>query len=497
MLFAAFAALIFCTNLGGQDLTLDEPETLAVAKTIGIHGFPSAWDGKQFITVSNGLDSTSINGTPVWSWHPWLQHYIAFAGMQISNSTGVLRFPFALFGVATVVLLYIVARMLYKNEWIAVLLSLQLIFLLPFFLYVRQIRYYSLSAFFSLLLFWLFYVYMASSFKKKHWYLLCVGSFLLFFSNYVVWASSILLFFMGALEKRDRKMLLQLVLYICFGVLWFLFLKPAGGNSLYFYKDPLHVFIFLRQYLSYINGYTFPIVLLPFVFYLVFRSKRYGLVVLWISIKLIVYAIFLSPTGRYAVDLMPVFVLLFGVLYLWMVQKKAWVFLGFFVVIVITTNIVHSLPFMVLAPKKVVVRIWPQAYAAELTQVYPSVMDDIAMYMQKHAKVGDVFWSNEYKIALYNKSTVGFVLPLCNGKTLGEPIRWILFFTYNKQFPQTLEYIPCLGKVWQEKLAKEYKQVKAPISLGSVAVNDPDIVGRKYPPYMVTQKDVILYERKE
>ena len=282
-IIAVVAVVVFCTNLAGQDLTLDEPETIAVAKTIGVYGFPTAWDGTQFITVSNGLDSTVIHGVPVWSWHPWLQHYIAFVALQIDNNIGMLRLPFALFGAATVGLLYIVSKTLYKKESVSLLLSLQLIFLLPFFLYVRQVRYYSLSAFFSLLLFWLFYIYMSAFFRKKHFYFLCVGSLLLFVSNYVVWASSIGVFFLGALKKRDKKMLLLLFLHLCVGAAWFLLLRPAGGNSLHFYKDPFHVVIFLRQYVSYINGYIFPIIFLPFALYFLYHMLNFLHVLLKIS----------------------------------------------------------------------------------------------------------------------------------------------------------------------------------------------------------------------
>src|SRR5260221_2129676 len=161
------ASIIFLTNLGAQGYSFDEPETVTIAKSILKFGYPSAWDGTQ-VNSQGGLDFTIINGMYFWTWHPWMQFYlVAPFYLFFGNSATWLRVPFALFGVATVVIFYQLAMIIFIKIWLAFILSIQLIFLLPFFLYVRQIRYYSPSAFFSIILFIVLLRLFDDKFNKK------------------------------------------------------------------------------------------------------------------------------------------------------------------------------------------------------------------------------------------------------------------------------------------------------------------------------------------
>src|SRR6266699_937646 len=110
-LIILLALLVMLTNLGGQGYSLDEPETVIVGRTILHFGYPSGWDGKQFMSGANGADFTVIHGMYFWTWHPWLQFYlVAPFYFFFGNSIAMLRFPFALLGVITVAVFYFVAK---------------------------------------------------------------------------------------------------------------------------------------------------------------------------------------------------------------------------------------------------------------------------------------------------------------------------------------------------------------------------------------------------
>src|SRR6266480_186449 len=107
-LIILLASIVILTNLGGQGYSLNEPQTVAVARTILKFGYPSAWDGKVNLTGASNRDYTVINGMYFWTWHPWLQFYlVAPFYFFFGGSVAMLRFPFALLGVLTVAAFYL------------------------------------------------------------------------------------------------------------------------------------------------------------------------------------------------------------------------------------------------------------------------------------------------------------------------------------------------------------------------------------------------------
>jgi len=93
ILVFVLSTIILLTNLNGQDFSLDEPDTVAVARTIGEFGYPSAWDGRALIDVEGNF--TQIGNRYVWTWHPWLQHYLAYFGLHVfGKAPGDIRLIF-------------------------------------------------------------------------------------------------------------------------------------------------------------------------------------------------------------------------------------------------------------------------------------------------------------------------------------------------------------------------------------------------------------------
>ncbi len=145
----AVASLLIFANLGRSLLWEDEAQTALLARTTLRYGVPTGHDGANSLSQEEGRD---IDAHGVFRYHPWAQFYIAAASFALfGESTVTARLPFAVLGVATVALTYLVARFVWRSDAAAAAAALLLTFSVPFLLLVRQCRYYSPLAFFLLL----------------------------------------------------------------------------------------------------------------------------------------------------------------------------------------------------------------------------------------------------------------------------------------------------------------------------------------------------------
>ncbi|MFP3938982.1 MAG: hypothetical protein ACLF0P_01625 [Thermoanaerobaculia bacterium] len=138
------AGLLLLWRLDVPLLWQDEAETANVAEGVLLHGFPTPWDGAHLVTQQAGRDSIRVRDRPVWAWHPWLQHYLAAAGLGLlGHGTAAARLPFALVALASVPLLF--AWRLRRTTFGGAVAATAVYTLAPaFFLYGRQSRYYAL-----------------------------------------------------------------------------------------------------------------------------------------------------------------------------------------------------------------------------------------------------------------------------------------------------------------------------------------------------------------
>lgn len=511
ILIVLISGLVFLTNLGGQYYSLDEPETVILGKTILKQGLPLAWDGKNLISGTNGLDSSFMLGKYVWKWHPWFQHYLAavsvfFFGDSVAGS----RFLFALFGVGSILVVYKIAKTIFEKKIVAFLISFQLIFLLPFFLYMRQVRYYAPATFFSLVILVLLLTYLKREWSLREKVFFGLSTFLLFMTNYVLWFSTILIIFPVLLffKKKDKKIFFVLAAEIIFAGIWFVIFKPYGGNVMV--SNSIHGSIInnFKTYMSYINGFIFPLLLIPWVFFLIRNSKKliyFFLILFWVVIKLIIDTTFLDPHGRYLVDLFPVFIILYGFIYLFLLNKRKIFLLVIIFLLFSTTNLLHINTIKNVLAKNYSIPSWTINYKTELTGQYPNMIPEVGKYLNGKAESGNLYWSNNYRWYLYNESGVPSISPLCDLKkqkftgpvSVSNPdnIRWFIFFQHDKRLPQALDTISCFGKNWQKKIEESYTKKILPLSSLSYTVNDPDIVNRQYPPVKTAKDQVIIYEK--
>lgn len=166
---AGLAALLLFWGLADKYLWQDEANTAVLATRMLKFGRPLAYDGVNLVTIDYFAteDTATIGqrtGNPkaavdyyvrrgdlkpdtTWKWQPWGQFVVAAVSLRLLGQTTLAaRLPFALAGLATVLLLY---RLVQKHSGSALMASLSVLLLLGnayWILHARQCRYYSLSS---------------------------------------------------------------------------------------------------------------------------------------------------------------------------------------------------------------------------------------------------------------------------------------------------------------------------------------------------------------
>ena len=181
----ALASLLFMLNLHNHFLWQDEAQTAVLAKTVMARGLPYGTDGRNFFSQELGAE---YGDNYIWKWHTWLQFYLVAGSFKLFGiNTFAARLPFALFGIATVLLLYFFASHLWQDKCAGAAAAFLLLLCIPFLLLSRQCRYYSPSAFFSLLG---LFAYLRLLDRRRYSTLLFIlaGTFL-FHTHYIYLAS--------------------------------------------------------------------------------------------------------------------------------------------------------------------------------------------------------------------------------------------------------------------------------------------------------------------
>ncbi len=506
LLLIIFSFCFVAINIGGQGYSLDEPQTVGVARTILTFGYPSPGDGRN-IFADFPSQYNKIHGMYFWTWHPWLQFYLiapmyAFFG----NNVGMLRLPFVIFGALTVGLLYIVSKDLFNNKFVALLISLQLVFLLPFFLYVRQTHYYSPTTFFSLLLLWLTFKSVKTSFNKKLFLWITIVGLLLFQSNTLVWLSDMILLFILACWKKRVSYFVLSAIQGLFGYIWFQIFQPYGGHPMDAYLGHPNLLKTIFLNLSYTNNFIFPAILGILSFFAAKKLSRirlFYLLVTVIATKIFIYSVIVDPHGRFLVDIMPLCLLLCGFVYSFLLQAR----LGFLAILlfffITTTNTLSLIPVYILNSHERIFRFYPEEFMSEFTATTQYESVQIANYISKHAHKGDIFWANMYTLPIELYTSVPTLDPMCDKQTdkftglssFKDPtkVRWYFFDDY---FSSSLTSTPCLGKKWEEYLTKNYTKKTFRLDAEIYRINDTDIVNRSFPPIKQPENSVIIYEKK-
>ena len=149
----ALAGFLLLTRLDQPLLWQDEAQTALLAQSILDFGLPMGFDGVNSYSQELGVE---YGENRVWRWHPWLPFYLVAASFAAFGAdTASARIPFALCGVATVLLAWAAGRDLFRDRLGAVAGALLLGLSLSFVVLSRQGRYYALAALLSLAGLWI------------------------------------------------------------------------------------------------------------------------------------------------------------------------------------------------------------------------------------------------------------------------------------------------------------------------------------------------------
>jgi hypothetical protein len=168
-ILGALAAVLLFWGLADKYLWQDEANTAVLATNLLKFGKPLAYDGVNLVTLDFFLteDASTIaertrdpraavdyyvrrgdfKPDTAWKWHPWGQFLVAAAGLKLlGHDTLGARVPFALAGLATVLVFYRLARKCCDSWQIAAISAFLLVANAYWILHARQCRYYSLSS---------------------------------------------------------------------------------------------------------------------------------------------------------------------------------------------------------------------------------------------------------------------------------------------------------------------------------------------------------------
>lgn len=449
--------VLLLTNLGNIYLWQDEAETALLSQRFAQYGLPLAFDGRNLIRQAP-LD-VQYTSDWVWVYHPWLPFLCtALSFALLGPTTFAARLPFALAGLATVLLLYGSVRRHLKDQRLAMLSSTLLLLSIPFLLHARQCKYFAFAALFTVGVLDAYLLLTQTENRLALPYLVLAG-FGLFQSNFGAFLPTfaglaIHFVLQGISRKRVARVALPMGMLAVLVVPWAIYLQTWARGRLVFdiYRFVGH----LVHYAVYITGWVFPWPLL-FAFALLFwsawRRARHEVGVLGLYLVVIaVTVLFLSATFiwmyfSYIVQLVPLLAVLLAYTVLRVSRSRA-VQIPL-VVLLVATNVLHLFPYFLpvtrsfkwasLAPRPYLAetdalieaagqpRSDLTSYAYELTHDYDGPDEGIVLLLDEQATPGDLVVANygELPILFYTGLDVAGGLAAFRIGELDKP-EWVI-----------------------------------------------------------------------
>lgn len=433
------AGFLIFKGLDNKSLWKDEGETAVLAKNTLKYGFPNAYDGRYFVVGAGGQhDAKQIGNYWLEAWHPWLQYYLGAAGFFLfGESNFSARLPFALAGLITVWLTYLLAREVFGSKKLGLLTCLLMITSPYILFHFRQVRYYSLGMLFVVLTI-LFYFRFLKSKNSKSTLFLALSLFFLYLSVDAIALILLLVMFIHyfAIGRKmfQRKIypkdLTIIILLILSLIPWYLFRYRIKLNPIYMLPENLFYFLLA------INNYLFPFILIlaiPIIF--LFRkkvnfSKEHLSGISFILILLLVGLLSISesplkPAIRHLTPFAPFILLLLG--YLIYCFFKINRLVGLLIIVLLLFTNIFNLPINFLsykiAPsvikknkitefldfplsKTVYLPIWD--YLREIHHSEADKTKAFAEYLVKHAKPDDKIFASLNNHVFYFYTNLNF-----------------------------------------------------------------------------------------
>ena len=395
VIFCVLAGVILFTNLGNMYLWQDEATTAVLTKNTLKFGVPRAFDGTNLVTNIYS-DPCKYKG---WKYSPWFQFYlVALSFYLFGLTTFAARLPFVIFGMASIALCYLLSQRLFENRLVSRFSAAFMLFSAPFFLYMRQCRWYALSIFFTL---WLLISYLDLIKKKRYSALgFILSSVFLFHSNYGILfpVFGAIVFHYIIFHRKDISMKNILrylsVIAVCTLPMFLYLASTEFSGQLTLLRVKGHLEFYVRT----LNKYIFP---LAFLFlslgaFSFFRKKVFPILGrplsrsrIWFLALVFIFSIgFMVLVNeerqlRYIIHLLPLSCILMSLLIAGWLKLNA-IAAGIVFFIVCFTNSFHTgSPFL----KKLWIPLVDITY--ELTHDYDGPTEGIVRFLNKNADPGD------------------------------------------------------------------------------------------------------------
>jgi hypothetical protein len=514
MIILALGAFLLLFGLDNRPFWQDEAETACLAKNVLKYGVPRAYDGVNLVSQEAGQE---YDEDFLWRWSPWLQIYVTAAAFRLGGFTTYAgRLPFALMGLACIFLVYQLVRHNFGDRPWALVAAALLISSVPFLLYARQCRYYSLGALFTLMSLYAFKEDWQSRFMPAILLSLSIG--LLFYSNYLLVFSFIIPALLAAVwiypKSFPLKRTLVLAFFILIIILPGLFLSKIQQQS-----KIVNLVVIPKNLENYFGGFFQYLLPIPIILYLLWRWRR----VLWIragipeepgekfilflSLIIVGNIILLSPAPqcehRYLVHLYPLCAIILGwiILKAWRYDKISGVLLAF---LLFFTNWLYLVPMewlhisnrpmlndrhMITSPNLPL-----KLFLTELCSPYPDVNRNLIEFFQTHARPGDIILTTYGDLPLQFYTPYQVIGGLQANISPARPPDWVVS-RWETRWNRAYQ-LQDSEKFIREKLslAQNYQPIPLPCEDEAFG-NNPNPLSHRFIPAANRLAGVIIYKR--
>ncbi|KMP12236.1 hypothetical protein UZ36_01345 [Candidatus Nitromaritima sp. SCGC AAA799-C22] len=417
-----YAFLMMFMGLGDSVLQVDEGADTFVSSTILKYGIPYHHDG-----TNSTMEHARVRDDGLFIYRTWVPYYLQAASLlAFGKTTFAARFPFALCGVISTVLLYFFTLKLTGRKSVAFLAALFLASSVPAILYFRTARYVGLTILLTILLLY-FYITIFEQKKWNPWPLTFI-SIIYFHTMYVAFAGiiagALIHFYLHreTVSAENRKLAAKAAgVTALFSLPWLWFIFPIFAKIPEFYQSSSDLidttgWRFLKHlagFLFQLNNYIFPFILLPLLFLKPLRALQKEIqLCLYCIIGLIAVSLLHSiPLQQYIAGSIPLWNILLALVVIECFPRRP-VVRSTLAAILILTNLVHVGP---LLSVKAILENHPEgfqdnlykkyAYKAfmrevnlesvyynhlfEISNTYKGPLDEIVAFFKSHGKPGD------------------------------------------------------------------------------------------------------------